>query len=89
MSQEVRTRTFKSGNSIALRLPKSLGFAEGDEVCFVAHADGRFTLFRADRAREAFFSLPGRLSADFMKDGRGDTAQSERDWGEDGSMAAA
>lgn len=29
---EVDTKTFKSGNSVALRLPKELGFAEGVEV---------------------------------------------------------
>lgn len=29
---EVDSKTFKSGNSVALRLPKELGFAEGVEV---------------------------------------------------------
>ena len=32
MKQEVRSKTFKSGNSVALRLPKSLGIAEGVEM---------------------------------------------------------
>ena len=29
---EVESKTFKSGNSVALRLPKEFGFAEGIEV---------------------------------------------------------
>ena len=32
MSKEVRAKTFKSGNSVALRLPKVLGIAEGVEM---------------------------------------------------------
>ena len=32
MTKEIRSRTFKSGNSVALRLPKALGIAEGVEM---------------------------------------------------------
>ena len=32
MSKEVRAKTFKSGNSVALRLPKALGIKEGVEM---------------------------------------------------------
>ncbi len=32
MTKEVRARTFKSGNSVALRLPKALGISEGIEM---------------------------------------------------------
>lgn len=32
MTKEYRARTFKSGNSVALRLPKGLGIAEGVEM---------------------------------------------------------
>ncbi len=32
---EYRGKTFKSGNSVALRLPKGMGFAEGTEVRMV------------------------------------------------------
>lgn len=32
MTKEYRAKTFKSGNSVALRLPKALGFKEGAEV---------------------------------------------------------
>ena len=32
MSNEYRAKVFKSGNSMALRLPKALGFQAGQEV---------------------------------------------------------
>jgi antitoxin VapB len=35
VSEEFLGKTFKSGNSVALRLPKALGFEEGTEVRMV------------------------------------------------------
>jgi len=35
MSEEYRAKVFKSGNSVALRLPKALGLKEGDEMMIV------------------------------------------------------
>lgn len=35
MSKEFLGKTFKSGNSVALRLPKAMGFEEGTEVRMV------------------------------------------------------
>ena len=32
MSKEYRAKVFKSGNSVALRLPKALGLKDGDEM---------------------------------------------------------
>jgi len=32
MAKEIRAKTFKSGNSVALRLPKALGIKEGVEM---------------------------------------------------------
>jgi len=32
MTKEIRAKTFKSGNSVALRLPKALGIKEGVEM---------------------------------------------------------
>ena len=32
MTKEIRAKTFKSGNSVALRLPKALGIPEGVEM---------------------------------------------------------
>lgn len=43
MTPEVRSRTFKSGNSVALRLPKSLGIPEGVEMR-VREEQGRYVI---------------------------------------------
>jgi antitoxin VapB len=41
MTKEVRAKTFKSGNSVALRLPKTLGIKEGVEMT-VREEHGRY-----------------------------------------------
>ena len=38
MSEEFQGKVFKSGNSVALRLPKGLGIPEGTEVRMVKEA---------------------------------------------------
>lgn len=43
MTKEYRAKVFKSGNSVALRLPKALGLKEGDEM-----------VLREDRGKFAF-----------------------------------
>ena len=43
MAKEYRAKTFKSGNSLALRLPKALGLREGEEM-----------ILREDRGKFAF-----------------------------------
>lgn len=42
MGDEYHGRTFKSGNSVALRLPKGLGVAEGTEVRIVRESATSF-----------------------------------------------
>ena len=42
MGNEYRAKVFKSGNSVALRLPKALGFEAGQEVC-VREEAGKFS----------------------------------------------
>lgn len=73
-------RTFKSGNSVALRLPKDLGFSEGEEVVLVTHDDGSVSLWKHERARDVFMGLYGSMSPGFMAEGRGETGQDVRDW---------
>ena len=41
MAKEYRAKVFKSGNSVALRLPKALGLKEGDEMV-VREERGKF-----------------------------------------------
>lgn len=43
MSKEYRAKVFKSGNSVALRLPKELGLKEGEEM-----------ILREDRQKYSF-----------------------------------
>lgn len=73
-------KTFKSGNSVALRLPKGLGLQEGDEVTIVPHANGSFSFWRTSDAKRVFMSLYGAFSPGFMADGRNDIDQPERNW---------
>jgi len=43
MAKEIRAKTFKSGNSVALRLPKALGIKEGVEM-EVREEHGRYVV---------------------------------------------
>ena len=79
------SRSFKSGNSVALRLPKSLGFKPGDEVIITDNGDGTFSIRRADEDAAVLDALYGAFSPGFMADGRGDIEQAERDWDEPGA----
>lgn len=47
-NDEYRGRTFKSGNSVALRLPKGMGFAEGTEVRMVKESAMSFRIEPVD-----------------------------------------
>lgn len=80
MTKEYRARVFKSGNSFALRLPRELGLGEGEELVVVPHDGGRFTLWKHGESLAVLMSLYGTMSPNFMKDGRGDIEQEERDW---------
>jgi antitoxin VapB len=80
MAKQWRTKTFKSGNSVALRLPKDTGLKEGDEMIIVPHKDGRFSMWREEDSHEMLMSLYGSMSPGFMKHGRGDIEQEDRAW---------
>ena len=47
MTKEIRAKTFKSGNSVALRLPKVLGIKEGVEMK-VREEQGRYVVEPVD-----------------------------------------
>jgi len=89
MAQEYRAKVFKSGNSLALRLPKALGFAEGDDMVVVAHADGKFSFWRERDSLDVLMSLYGSMSPGFMAGGRGDIEQDARDWSKPSSASEA
>ena len=51
MSKEYRAKVFKSGNSLALRLPKALGFEEGSEMV-LREAQLGYALEPAEKPRQ-------------------------------------
>ncbi len=61
MTKEYRAKTFKSGNSVALRLPKGLGIVEGREMT-VREEKGRYVV-------EPVESKPETIDLSFL-DGR-------------------
>jgi antitoxin VapB len=89
MAQEWRTKSFKSGNSVAIRLPKTLGIVDGDEVVVVPHSDGTYSFWKESDSLKVLMSLYGSMSPGFMKDGRGDIEQDDRDWDRDPIESAA
>jgi antitoxin VapB len=89
MSITHRVKVFKSGNSLAVRLPKSLGLEEGAEVMMVPHADGSISFWRTSDNAKKLASLYGAFSPGFMAGGRGDDSQEARDWNAGPRGAAA
>lgn len=89
MAHEWRTKSFKSGNSVAIRLPKALGFVEGDEVVLLPHSDGTYSFWKESDGLKVLMSLYGSMSRGFMKEGRGDIEQDDRDWDRDPVDSAA
>lgn len=51
MSEEIRAKIFKSGNSVALRLPKSLGLKAGDEMVLHERRGGFVAETAAEKSR--------------------------------------
>ena len=51
MTKEYRAKTFKSGNSVALRLPKGLGIVEGREMT-VREEQGRYVIEPVEIAKK-------------------------------------
>jgi antitoxin VapB len=89
MGREWKAKTFKSGNSVALRLPKALGLSEGDEVIIVPHSDGSYSFWKESDQLKVLMSLYGSMSPGFMKHGRGDIEQDDRAWDEGQVSSAA
>lgn len=63
MTKEVRAKTFKSGNSVALRLPKALGIREGVEMT-VREEQGHYVVEPVEAAKKTldFSFLDGRTA---------------------------
>ncbi len=89
MGKEYRAKVFKSGNSLALRLPKELGLEDGDDIAIARHADGSLSFWKEAETLNVLMSLYGAFSPGFMTEGRGDIEQSDYDWRETSSHGRA
>ena len=75
------TRVFKSGNSLAVRIPKELGFVDGAQDVEVERVGNTLVLRRVEQKTLA--DLPEILASfpkSFMAGGREFHEQRERDW---------
>lgn len=89
MGRELIAKSFKSGNSVAIRLPKGLGIDAGEDFAIVPHRDGSFSIWRKSDSKRVFMALYGSMSPGFMSEGRGDIEQDDRSWGSDPLDSAA
>ena len=88
MGKEYPTKSFKSGNSVAIRIPSELGIEPGQEFVLVRHGADKFTAIPADRLKENFFALAGAMSPGWMRDGRMDSDSEVRGAGHSRDVAA-
>ena len=58
MTKEIRAKTFKSGNSVALRLPKALGIKEGVEMKVREDSMGRYVVEPIEALRKQSIQRP-------------------------------
>ena len=79
------TRVFKSGNSLAVRIPKELGFVDAAQDIEVERVGNTLVLRLVEHAtladRGKVFSM---FSPNFMAEGREFHEERERDWGTTG-----
>jgi antitoxin VapB len=54
MTEEYRAKVFKSGNSMALRLPKALGMEEGTEVRILREEQNGFKVEPVEKPKRKF-----------------------------------
>ena len=77
------TRVFKSGNSLAVRIPKELGFVDAAQDVEVERVGNTLVLRRIEQETLAdigkIFSM---FSPSFMAEGREFHEERERDWGD-------
>ncbi len=76
------TRVFKSGNSLAVRIPKELNFVDAAQDVEVERVGN--TLVLRPIARKTLADIGevfAMFSADFMANGREEHPERERDWG--------
>ncbi|MCX7120573.1 MAG: AbrB/MazE/SpoVT family DNA-binding domain-containing protein [Gammaproteobacteria bacterium] len=71
-----KTMVFKSGNSLAVRLPKAFHFSVGPVLIFMR--DDEVVIRKAKSNMSQAFKLLTELPDDFMKEGRNDLLPQKR-----------
>ena len=89
MAREYTVKSFKSGNSVAFRLPKALGIAADEEMVIIAHGPDSIRLYKKRDAQTVFMRLYGSMSPGFMEAGRQDAEQDDYDWPRPDDQTAA
>ena len=77
----MQTKAFKSGNSLAVRIPKDLASFEPSQDVIIERKGDTLVLRAVERKSLAdVMDIFAQFSPDFMKDGRYPQEQDERDW---------
>jgi len=85
----MRTRVFKSGNSLAVRLPKELGLIDAAQDIDVERVGNTLVLrLVAQETLADIGKVFSQFSPEFMAGGRELHEEQERDWGPMPSVAA-
>lgn len=76
------TRVFKSGNSLAIRIPKELAIAEASQEVEIERVGNTLVVKPVEKKTlDDLMDIFAMFSPDFMADGREFHEQKERDWG--------
>lgn len=73
------TRNFKNGNSQAVRIPADLAYERTDMELEIERIGDEIRIRPVRRSLEGVLGKFAQFSKDFMKDGRGNQEQKERD----------
>ena len=77
----MQTKAFKSGNSLAVRIPKDLAIFEPSQDVIIERKGDTLVLRAVERKSLAdVMDIFAQFRPDFMKDGRYPQEQDERDW---------
>jgi antitoxin VapB len=75
------TRVFKSGNSLAIRIPKELAIAEASQEVEIERVGNTLVVRPVEKKTLAdLMDIFAMFSPDFMAEGREFHEQKERDW---------
>lgn len=75
------TRVFKSGNSLAIRIPKELAIAEASQEVEIERVGNTLVVRPVEKKTlDDLMDIFAMFSPDFMAEGREFHEQKERDW---------